>query len=277
MTAETNAQPERPGILVGVAQRHSARSAKRNAAFFLPHLRPGMSIVDVGCGPGAITIGLAEVVAPGAVTGIDLDQDAIARAQALAAERGLANIQFQVGSIYELPFSDSSLDAAFAHTVFQHLDKPAAAAAEVLRVLKPGGVFGVSERMGEGTISANYEPILLRYNELYVAWAKQRGVDLGIGSRLRGLLSQAGFSPVQASASYGEVYGTAESTRQFSQIMLTVIRESTLARFAVDSRIADEATLDDMARAWERWGDDPMVFHAQANGEAVGWKRSTSG
>jgi SAM-dependent methyltransferase len=274
MTAETTAQSERLGILVGVAQRHAARSAKRNAAFFLPHLRPGMSIVDVGCGPGAITIGLAEAVAPGTVIGIDLDQAAISRAQVLAAEREVANVQFRVGSIYELPFSNDSLDAAFAHTVFMHLDKPAAAAAEVLRVLKPAGVFGVSERMDGGTISANYEPILLRFNELYVAWARQRGVDLDMGSRLRGLLSQAGFGAVEASASYGEVYGTTESTRRFSQIMLTVIRESSLARFAVDSGLADATTLDEMARAWERWGDDPMVFHAQANGEALGWKRS---
>jgi hypothetical protein len=44
--------------------------------------------------------------------------------------------------------------------------------------------------------------------------------------------------------------------------MLTVIRESSLARFVVDSGLADDATLDEMARAWERWGDDPMVFHA---------------
>jgi SAM-dependent methyltransferase len=234
-----------------------------------------MSILDIGCGPGAITIGLAEAVAPGEVLGIDPDQDAIARAQALAAERGLANAQFQIGSIYDLPIPDSSLDAAFAHTVFMHLDKPAAAAAEILRVLKPGGVFGVSERMVEGTIAANYEPILQRHNELYMAWAKHRGVDLNIGSRLRGLLTQVGFNPVEASASYGEVYGTTESTRRFSQIMLTVIRESSLARFAVDSGLADAATLDEMARAWERWGNDPMVFHAQANGEAVGWKKST--
>jgi len=235
-----------------------------------------MSIVDVGCGPGAITIGLAEAVAPGAVIGVDLDRDQVSRAQTLAAERGVANVQFQVGSIYELPFSDSSLDAAFAHTVFMHLDKPAAAAAEVLRVLKPGGVLGVSDRTVEGTIRANYEPILVRFIELYHAWAQHRGVDLGIGSRLRGLLSQAGFNPVEASASYGEVYGTTESTRRFSQIMLTVIRESTLGRFAVDAGLADAATLDDMARAWESWGDDPTAFYAQANGEAVGWKRSTS-
>jgi ubiquinone/menaquinone biosynthesis C-methylase UbiE len=219
---------------------------------------------------------LAEVVAPGAVIGIDLDPDAIARAQALAAGRGLANVQFQVGSIYELPLSDASMDAAFAHTVFMHLDKPGAAAAEVLRVLNPGGVFGVSERMLEGTIAANFEPILHRFNELYVAWAKHRGVDLGMGGHLRELLTQAGFNPVEASASYGEVYGTTEATRRYSQIMLTVIRESRLAQFAVDSGLADAATLDEMARAWERWGDDPMVLYAQANGEAIGWKRSTS-
>src|SRR5260370_41703988 len=50
-----------------------SRTATRDAAFFLPFLRPGMRVMDVGCGPGTITVGLAEVVAPARVDGFDED------------------------------------------------------------------------------------------------------------------------------------------------------------------------------------------------------------
>ena len=61
------------------------RTALSQAAFFLPHLRPGMSLVDCGCGPGTITVNLAEIVVPDQVVGIDIDAGAIESAQALAA------------------------------------------------------------------------------------------------------------------------------------------------------------------------------------------------
>src|SRR5215207_2615574 len=72
----------------------SARTATREAAFFLPHLRPGMRLLDAGSGPGSITLGLAEVVAPGHVVGVDLQPAQVERARAIAAERGVANARF---------------------------------------------------------------------------------------------------------------------------------------------------------------------------------------
>jgi ubiquinone/menaquinone biosynthesis C-methylase UbiE len=269
---DEDTQRERPGILVGVAERHGRRSAARNAAFFLAYLRSGMRVLDVGCGPGAITVGLAKAVVPGEVVGIDLDPEPIARAQGLVGERGLANVHFEIGNVNELPFPDQSFDAAFAHTLFMHLENPIGAASEVLRVLKPGGVFGVSERMQEGSVTSTFPPLLLQYFDLYYAWAEKRGVKLAIGGRLRALLRQAGFERVDASASYGEVYGTLESTREFAQLMLTVIRQSSLAQFAAQSALADAATLDQMAEAWQVWAEDPTSFHAQANGEAIAWR-----
>src|SRR6188508_2437918 len=70
---------------------HSRRTAERNAAFFIPHLKPGMSLLDGGCGPGSITLGLAAIVAPGRVTGVDLNSESLKIARQAAAERGTEN------------------------------------------------------------------------------------------------------------------------------------------------------------------------------------------
>ena len=55
-----------------VLQSHRRRTAENSAAYLAPHLRPGLDVLDVGCGPGTITVDLAERVAPGRVTGLDV-------------------------------------------------------------------------------------------------------------------------------------------------------------------------------------------------------------
>src|SRR5262249_44921155 len=119
------------------------RVAAREAAFFLPHLRPGMALLDCGCGPGSITVGLAEAVAPGRVVGVDREPKALAVARAQAAGRGVTNVRFEEGDVHALPFADATFDAAFAHALLEHVRDPAAALAELYRVVKPGGVVGV--------------------------------------------------------------------------------------------------------------------------------------
>src|SRR5437870_11653922 len=68
-SAEVYAQHDNPAFLAEMARR----TASEEAAFFLPYLRTGMRLLDVGCGPGSITVGLAGVVAPAALVGIDVD------------------------------------------------------------------------------------------------------------------------------------------------------------------------------------------------------------
>src|SRR3712207_2477179 len=90
----------------------TVRTAEREGAFFLPYLRPGMRVLDVGCGPGTITVGLAAAVAPGEVVGVDRASRALEQARALAAERGVANVRFETADLHALPFPDAAFDAA---------------------------------------------------------------------------------------------------------------------------------------------------------------------
>jgi ubiquinone/menaquinone biosynthesis C-methylase UbiE len=103
------------------------RMAATSAAFLLGYLKPGMELLDCGCGEGTITLDLAELVVPGQVVGVDLAPGAIEQARQLANDRGVGNVRFEAGSVYALPFPDASFDAVFSHALFEHLtDKPQA-------------------------------------------------------------------------------------------------------------------------------------------------------
>jgi SAM-dependent methyltransferase len=122
-------------------------AAMRARAFERLKLQDGQDVVDLGCGPGTVTVQIAEHVGPsGHVQGIDLDPGMIAAASELAAQRQLTHrVQHRVDNCTELSFEDDRFDACYCERVFQHLsgDAPARAAKEILRILKPGGRFVV--------------------------------------------------------------------------------------------------------------------------------------
>src|SRR5207249_2091690 len=95
------------GHAPAVVRHHAKRTAEEAAAFLLPELRPGMRLLDVGCGPGSITRGLAEIVAPGQVVGLDMSSETLDAARRDAAARGLENLRYEIGSVYELAFPDA--------------------------------------------------------------------------------------------------------------------------------------------------------------------------
>ncbi|OUL31820.1 hypothetical protein BV378_00685 [Nostoc sp. RF31YmG] len=97
------------------------RTVDSHAAFFTPDLCPGMKLLDCGCGPGTIALGLARAIAPGRVTGIDREAAQISIAAENAINQAVGNTHFQEANFYALPFLDNSFDAVFFHVLFEHL------------------------------------------------------------------------------------------------------------------------------------------------------------
>src|SRR2546422_11302498 len=93
-----------PGHTQSAVDFMSKRSLVSHGSFFVPYLQKGVSVLDCGCGPGTITLGIAAEVAPGSVTGVDFAQAQIGVARANALERGIRNVAFETADCYALPF-----------------------------------------------------------------------------------------------------------------------------------------------------------------------------
>lgn len=88
-----------PGYSEVAAAFMARRRLDPNGAFFLPHLKPGISVLDCGCGPGTITRDIARQVLPGRVTGVDFSADQVALATRDAKAQGIANAEFRPGGV----------------------------------------------------------------------------------------------------------------------------------------------------------------------------------
>lgn len=114
--------------------RMNRRSAATHASLLLPHLKPGMRMLDAGYGPGSISVGLAAAVAPGEFIGVDMEESQIAFASAAVTREGLSNTQFQIADVLKLPFPDNHFDAIHCHALLMHVPDTMAALAELKRV-----------------------------------------------------------------------------------------------------------------------------------------------
>jgi ubiquinone/menaquinone biosynthesis C-methylase UbiE len=245
----------------------ASRTADKQAAFFLPYLQPGMTLLDCGCGPGTITAGLAQRVAPGETVGIDSNATQIELALRQRAEQATPNLRFETASIYALPFEDNTFDAVFSHAVLEHLREPLAALREIQRVLKSGGIVGIRSVDKDGQLLAPSDALLLRHWEMMLTLGAANGATAGRGKELGGLLRQAGFVRVQATASY-DVYRAA----LWAEAAAEMVQEENFVQQLLRQGLTERTELEAIRRAWLAWGQHPDAFFADAFGEAVGWK-----
>lgn len=255
-----------------VVSQHRKRTAAEAAAFLLPHLRSGMRLLDVGCGPGSITVGLAEAVAPGDVVAIDLSADVLDEARAHAAEKGLSNVRFEHGDVYRLPWPDGSFDAVYAHQVLQHLERPIDALREMRRVLAKDGVLGVRDSdYGTSTWSPPNERIA-RWLDVYHAVARANGAEADAGRFLHGWLLGAGFDDVRVSGTTWTFPGY-DTVATWAQSWAARTTGSNLAAKAIEHGIASHEELEEIAEGFRAWCRDPAAFFSIGHVEALGRKR----
>ncbi|TDD54847.1 methyltransferase domain-containing protein [Saccharopolyspora elongata] len=249
-----------------VLRSHRWRTAENSAAYLIPHLRPGTRVLDIGCGPGTITLDFAALVGPGEVLGIDNVDEPLEIARAGAAERGLDNIAFANADVYRLPYADDSFDVVHAHQVLQHLTDPPAALREMRRVCKPGGVVAARDADYGGMRWSPDNPGLDRWLELYRQVAQSNQAFPDGGRYLKAWALEAGFEDITCTAS-AWCFAAPEERSWWGNLWADRIRRSSFAEQALTHGLTTREELEELAAAWHAWIAAEDGWFAVLNGE----------
>jgi SAM-dependent methyltransferase len=230
-----------------------------------------MDLLDVGCGPGTITLDLARYVDPGTVVGIDREAGVLEGAERTRAQRvrgggdgrdvakGAANVSFCVGDVYGLDMPDESFDVVHAHQVLQHLTDPVAALREMKRVLRSGGLLAVRDSDYGAKFWAPQVPGLDRWMELYHEVTRANGAEADAGRHLPGWVRDAGFEDLRISSSTW-TFADPETTRWWGELWADRVELSSFAEQALGYGLSDRAELSSLAASWRSWSVTPGAF-----------------
>jgi SAM-dependent methyltransferase len=250
-----------------VLRSHLWRTAENSAAFLLPHLAPDARVLDVGCGPGTITAGLADRVPRGRVTGLDASEQVIEQARARAADR--PNLGFTTGDVYALDYPDAAFDVVFAHQVLQHLSDPVRALREMIRVTRPGGLVAARDGDFGGMTWYPELPIMDEWLALYQRVARGNGGEPNGGRHLHVWARQAGLTDI-ANSSSNWTYATAAEREWWGGLWAERTVKSAFAASATGGGHATPEYLERIADGWRAWAADEDGWFLVPNGEILG-------
>ena len=252
-----------------VLRSHRSRTAADSAAYLLPALRPGQTLLDVGCGPGTITADLAELVGPtGRVVAVDTSPQVLEQAAEHVAARGLDNVVFEVADVHGLRFSDGEFDVVHAHQVLQHVADPVAALREMRRVTAPGGT--VAARDADYAAMTWYpQPAALdEWAALYQRVSRANGGEPDAGRRLLSWARAAGFTDIEAGSSTW-TYATPEQRAWWGGMWADRILQSAVAGAALAEGFATQEGLERISAAWREWAAADDGWFAVLHGEVL--------
>ena len=226
-----------------------------------------MNLLDVGCGPGTLSIDLARHVAPGRVLGVDLDPSVVAEATRTAEESGL-NISFVVGDFAEIDTPAAGFDVVHAHQVLQHVGDPVDALSSMARLARPGGIIAARDADYPAMSWFPHEPQLDRWLDMYTAVTARNGANADGGRQLLHWAQQAGLRDIAYTTSTW-TFLTRDDLAWWTSLWADRVTTSRLGHMAVAYGIATGDELDDMAQAWRAWGTQPGAVFVVMNGEII--------
>ena len=243
------------------------RNADRNAAYLLPHLRPGLRVLDFGCGPGTISVGLARAVEPGELHGIDMEESQINLARSAAGAGGHGNTTFHVGDVTDLPFEDDYFDVAHCHAVLMHVPDTEAVLFEVKRVLKPGGVVASREMFVESSFLESSDEAVGSAWTTFASLLAANGGHPQMGKELKSRFLEAGFSE----GSDGRILRLLRSGRRCC-LPACVHTRLVLFKAATKYGLATHQQFDEWRKGLDEWRDQAGACGAFAFGEVIASK-----
>jgi SAM-dependent methyltransferase len=156
-------------------------------------LRPGMRVLDVGCGPGDVSFVAARLVGPtGTVLGIDAAAEILDLARTRAAERGLSGVSFRQSAIGDLTL-DEPVDAVIGRLILMHLPDPESTLRQLTRLVRHGGVIAFCENDIGAVRSLPETPQFRAVTDGIVSAFRSVGLDPEFGTTLHGLFQRAGL------------------------------------------------------------------------------------
>jgi SAM-dependent methyltransferase len=257
-----------------VLRSHRWRTVENSAAYLVPYLQQGHCVLDVGCGPGTISLDLAQRILPGSVVGIDSSPEAIeaARQAAAADSKETSNhVSFAVGDAYSLDFEDNSFDIVHAHQVLQHLADPVSALREWKRVVKPGGFIAARDADYGAMRWFPADARIDEWQRLYQLAARQNSGEPDAGRQLLAWANEVGFERVDATASVW-CFANETDRRWWGTMWSDRITTSALASQLIEMNVATTQTLSDVATGFQHYAANPDGWFSVLHGEIICWK-----
>ena len=250
----------------------ATRTADKFSAYMMPHIKPHMHILDLGCGPGSITCDLAALVPEGSMTGLDVSPESIANASRLADERGLTNARFLVGDVANLHSvfgGGDKFDVIHANYVLMHVAHPISVLRSARSLLKSGGFIAIRDSARVTTFPEI--PGMMAQRAAFETISRKRGAQMEGGKENHVWMHEAGFpwEKIEFGADASQTAGKAKAG-------LVMGAKVTMKQAALEEGLLQEGADAEMEvnrwrEGWEEWATLPEARFVTHDGWVIGW------
>ncbi|WPH04383.1 ubiE/COQ5 methyltransferase [Acrodontium crateriforme] len=257
------------GHHASVVNSHARRTAQNSAAFLLSHIKRTDQILDLGCGPGSITIDLAELVPEGQVRGVDAVASVLDQARSSAASRGVNNVTFESVDANALPYADGTFDIVFCHQLLQHVQDPVGILREMKRVCNPQGIVAARESIYSSFAWYPAHLQLSAWQEIYLKQAAANGGEPDAGKFLHAWAAEAGFKPADVQTSVTSWCYTGQTAKTWGDMWADRAIHSNFKPISIEKGFATEEDIQAIAKGWREWRDFEHAWFNVPSGEIL--------